>query len=91
MNTNFRNIWGLTLILLLTSSGLAEGGAGKDSENKPVISVLVHNYAEIPSKMLMEAEEHAARIFSRAGAELVWLKLPRQPGGNLPTSCLPAA
>ncbi len=87
MNTNFKNIWGLTLILLSTTSGLAEGGAGKDSENRPVISVLVHNYAEIPPKMLMEAEEHAARIFRRAGAELRWLNCP---GSQAEISQLPA-
>ena len=79
MNTNFRNICGLTLILLLTTSGLAEPRADKVSGNKLLISVLVHNYAEIPPKMLIEAEEHAARIFSRTGAEIRWLNCPGNP------------
>ena len=87
MNTNFRNTRELTLILLLTTSGLAEGRAANVSENEPVISVLVHNYAEIPAKTLIEAEEHAARILRRAGVGLRWLNCP---GSQAEISRLPA-
>ena len=40
------------------------------------LAVRTYNYAAVPSHFLIEAEQHAAEIFHRAGIELTWIDCP---------------
>jgi len=59
--------WALALALLAASSIVA---AGKPD---PTLRVRVYDYAEVPRGVLGGAEKEAARIFSAAGMDMVWL------------------
>ena len=42
----------------------------------PEMTISVHDYADVSSKLLNAAEEQAREIYRRAGVETVWLNCP---------------
>jgi len=43
------------------------------------LGVRTYNYAAVPGDILLEAEQHAAEIFRRAGIDLAWIECPLSP------------
>jgi hypothetical protein len=43
------------------------------------LGVRTYNYAVVPGNILLEAEQHAAEIFHRAGIDLAWIECPLSP------------
>jgi hypothetical protein len=72
MKTTLR--WTLSAGLLLASgvTGLSHAEAADSSETSPAITIHVHNYAEVASKTLAEAEGVATEIFRKAGVQTRW-------------------
>ena len=60
-------------VVLATSLAAAntEGLAGEPKAHSTIV-LHVDTYAEVPQEVLMEAENQAAKIFSRIGVETVW-------------------
>ncbi len=81
-------VLGAALIILSVGSlGLAGSASANKLDPDLRIRVVVYDYAQIPPKMLIEAEKQAARMFRRAGVELAWLNCP---GNQAESSRLPA-
>jgi hypothetical protein len=51
------------------------------------MTISVHNYADVPSKLLTAAEEQAREIYHRAGLETVWLNCSPKLEKIEPESC----
>ena len=43
------------------------------------LGVRTYNYAAVPGGILLEAEQHTAEIFRRAGIDLAWIECPLSP------------
>ena len=80
-NSNFSCILNLLLSLSLQGLALASSpNTGQDSqyqretsyspEQRIVVTVLLHNYAHLPSQILTEAEDRVSLIFRKAGVEV---------------------
>ena len=53
----------------------------------PKMTISVHDYADVPSKLLSAAEEQAREIYRRAGLETVWLNCSPKLEKIEPESC----
>ena len=53
----------------------------------PEMTISVHDYADVPSKLLSAAEEQAREIYHRAGLETVWLNCSPKLEKIEPESC----
>jgi hypothetical protein len=53
----------------------------------PHLTISVHNYADVSSKLLSAAEEQAREIYRRAGLETVWLNCSPKLEKTEPESC----
>jgi hypothetical protein len=53
----------------------------------PEMTISVHDYADVPSKLLNAAEEQAREIYRRAGLETVWLNCSPKLENIEPESC----
>ena len=53
----------------------------------PEMTISVHDYADVPSKLLSAAEEQAREIYQRAGLETVWLNCSPKLEKIEPESC----
>jgi hypothetical protein len=51
------------------------------------MTISVHDYADVPSKLLSAAEEQAREIYRRAGVETVWLNCSPKLEKTEPESC----
>ena len=51
------------------------------------MTISVHDYADVPSKLLSAAEEQAREIYRRAGLETVWLNCSPKLENIEPESC----
>jgi hypothetical protein len=76
-------LFSLTLQSLLFSSDRNAGqnsqdhvGASEQMEQGFKVTVLVHNYAHLPARILGEAQDRASLIFRRAGVEIQWADCP---------------
>lgn len=73
--------WGFAPIL-----GSALGWCGtrlpraREPETPLKVTVRTYNYAQVPGDILLEAEQHAAEIFRRAGIDLAYAECPLSPG-----------
>jgi hypothetical protein len=72
MKTTLR--WTLTVGVVLASGlmGVVNAAAAASPETSLAITVHVHNYAGVPTKTMMEAEEVATEIFGKAGVQTRW-------------------
>ena len=68
MTKAFRNYLALSFLLTVSLPGLAEPS--------PKITLRVYNYAQVPPKMLAQAEEVVTGIFRYARVEAGWLDCP---------------
>jgi hypothetical protein len=53
----------------------------------PELTISVHDYADVPFKLLSAAEEQATEIYQRAGLETVWLNCSPKLEKIEPESC----
>jgi hypothetical protein len=60
---------------LLTLGWLSSSWA-ETPEPQLKLGVRTYNYAAVPGNILLEAEQHAAEIFHRAGINLAWIGCP---------------
>jgi hypothetical protein len=56
-------------------------------EESEVLTVAVHDYAQVPNKLLRSAEQGAARVFRQAGIKVVWLDCLPEPEGQGDAGC----
>ena len=74
--------WSLTLVLGLVVTGNASAMAQNtavSADTSLTITILVHNYAEVDHKTLMEAERIAAGIFRKVKVETRWTNAAPAP------------
>jgi len=66
--------WALSVALVLASGLTGSSYAAEDGfpETSPAITIHVYNYAGVPTKTMMEAEEVATGIFRKAGVQIQW-------------------
>lgn len=68
---------------LLLAVGLPETGTtalAQAEKGKPAINLRVYNYAQVPEKILSEAEKEVTEIFRKLGVETSWLHIPQSSG-----------
>ena len=66
-------ILGLGLIATVTGAAVAKTKVAKPPDTSLIITIHVHNYAEVDRKTLTHAETVAAGIFRLAGIEARWI------------------
>ena len=101
MRKPFRSclVWGAVLNLFsLSSAGFAGTLRGGQAETTLEITVRVYRYAQVPSTLLAQAQNEAARIYSRVGVDVKWVDcdlsvdgFPRNPAckpNPLPTQLM---
>jgi len=64
-----------TAAFLLGLSLLGAQTASAQNMNAVTISVLLHDYANVPAEVLNQAIGHVTRIYDAIGVEIVWLEL----------------
>ena len=72
MNRSFEGFVLLAALLTFVPQALPEDRSGNHDELPPRINVLVHNYAQVSSEILAQAEVEAAEILGKAGIEIAW-------------------
>jgi hypothetical protein len=74
----FSKVWPLlvgTLLMPLTFPAWAESPGNGNSQ----LTVSVYDDAGVPAAVLIQAEQKAARIFDRAGVNVIWANCPTSP------------
>ena len=72
MNRSFQGFVLLAAILTMAPQALPQD-RGENPDGHPLrISVRVHNYAQVSSEILSQAEGEAAEILGKAGVEIIW-------------------
>ena len=61
---------------------LAVSARAGPAEPTLIITLRVLNYAEVPEKTLIQAEEEVTKIFHKIGVESVWRNIPLSPEQN---------
>jgi len=64
-----------TAAFLLGLSLLGAQTASAQNMTAVTISVLLHDYANVPAEVLNQAKGHVTRIYDAIGVEIVWLEL----------------
>ncbi len=72
MNRTLRSLLNLGFVVTVTA-GLVGTAVADPAKPRLTITLSVYNYAEIPHDTLLQAEEEAAKIFGKVGAETQWL------------------
>jgi hypothetical protein len=77
---------GFKFILLGAIVGMAVTSAAQPQDS-PHITVIVRFAAEVPTRLISDAEQPAARIFEKAGVSVRWLNCARRDGVFLDQAC----
>ena len=84
MNRRFSSC---AMLTILWSSACFAQHAPATESSKPMLSISVHNYADVPAELLLAAEEEAHKIFEQAGLETVWLNCSPKMENAQPAGC----
>ena len=78
-----KSFWLVLALVLLWSSAWSRLAA-----NSSPVTVSIHNDAGIPSRILLQAETEASRVFQHASLEIRWLNCPLPAAGPVdPAQC----
>jgi hypothetical protein len=72
MNRSFKGFVLLAALLTFAPQALPEDRSGNHDGLPPRINVRVHNYAQVSTEILAQAEAEAAGILGKAGIEVSW-------------------
>ena len=72
MNQSFQGFVLLAAVLTFAPQALPEDRSENHDGLPPRINVRVHNYAQVSSEILTQAEVEAAEILGKAGIEITW-------------------
>jgi hypothetical protein len=72
MNRSFKGFVLLAALLTFAPQALPEDGSANQDQLLPRINVRVHNYAQVSTEILAQAEVEAAGILAKAGIEIAW-------------------
>lgn len=72
MNQSFKGFVLFAAVLTFAPQAMPEDQRENHDGPPPKINVRVHNYAQVSSEILTQAEVEAARIFGKAGVEITW-------------------
>ena len=72
MKRSFQGFVLLAALLTFVPQALPEDRSGNHDGLPPRINVRVHNYAQVSSEILAQAEVEAAEILGKAGIEIAW-------------------
>jgi len=72
MNQSFKGFVLLAALLTFAPQALPEDRSGNPAGLPPRINVRVHNYAQVSSEILTQAEVAAAEILGKAGVQITW-------------------
>jgi hypothetical protein len=78
MGRTLRRCFALSFVLTLAWLG-ARPSRGEAQWSESKLAVRTYNYAAVRGHVLLNAEQHAAEIFRRAGIELAWVDCPVSP------------
>jgi hypothetical protein len=72
MNRSFQGFVSLATLLTFAPQALPQGSSENHAGLPPRINVRVHNYAQVSTEILTQAEAEAAEILGKAGIEIAW-------------------
>jgi len=72
MNRSFKGFVLLAALLTFAPQALPQGRSENHDGLPPRINVRVHNYAQVSTEILTQAEVEAAEILGKAGIEIAW-------------------
>jgi len=75
------------IFLAVAPFALAQAPSSSDAPLSPEMTISVHDYADVPSKLLSAAENQAREIYRRAGLETAWLNCSPKLENIEPESC----
>jgi len=77
-----RLIGGALLVLSLGWPPQTMASKTENADQVPVISVSIHDQAEVPEQTLRQAQRTATRLFEHAGIRLEWMECTPNPAGT---------
>ena len=75
------------MFLAVAPFALAQVPSPSGALLSPEMTISVHDYADVPSKLLSAAENQAREIYRRAGLETIWLNCSPKLENIEPESC----
>jgi hypothetical protein len=88
MNHSFKGFILLAAVLNFAPQALADDRSENHDGLTPRINVRVHNYAQVSSEILTQAEVEAGKTLGRAGVEITWTKCdPTRSDHGDPAEC----
>ncbi len=82
MNKSWRCYLTFGFLLVVGLPEISTTALAQPAKKKLMINLRVYNYAQVPEKILSEAEKEVREVLRKIGVETCWLHVPQSSGKN---------